>query len=86
MYRGRPGRGFRAVISRLSGAMVRAMLVVILISLPSLLLPNTSNDATQMVVLIAIFGAALTIFEYSSTYPGLVEFREAPPFNRIRFV
>lgn len=66
--------------------MVRAMLVVILISMPSLLLPATSNDATQMVVLIAIFGAALTIFEYSSTYPGLVEFREAPPFNRIRFI
>ena len=37
-------------------------------------------------MLVAIFGAALTIFEYSSTYPGLVEFREAPPFNRIRFV
>jgi hypothetical protein len=66
--------------------MVRAMLVVILVSMPSLLLPVTSNDATQMVVLIAIFGAALTIFEYSSAYPGLVEFREAPPFNRIRFV
>jgi hypothetical protein len=66
--------------------MFRAMLVVILISMPSLLLPNTSSDATQMVVLIAIFGAALTIFEYSSTYPGLVEFREAPPFNRIRFI
>jgi hypothetical protein len=74
------------VITRLSGAMFRAMLVVILISMPSLLLPNTSSDATQMVVLIAIFGAALTIFEYSSTYPGLVEFREAPPFNRIRFI
>lgn len=66
--------------------MVRAMLVVILISMPSLLLPVSSNDATQMVVLIAIFGAALTIFEYSSAYPGLVEFREAPPFNRIRFI
>src|SRR5690606_25973163 len=86
MHRGRPCRGFRAVISRLSGAMLRAMLVVVLIAMPSLLLPVTSNDATQMVVLIAIFGAALTIFAYSSTYPGLVEFREAPPFNRIRFI
>ena len=62
------------------------MLVVLMIATPSLLLPWSSSDATQMVMLVAIFGAALTIFEYSSTYPGLVEFREAPPFNRIRFV
>jgi hypothetical protein len=66
--------------------MVRAMLVVILITTPALLLPEVSGDSVQMVMLVAIFGAALTIFEYSSTYPGLVEFREAPPFNRIRFV
>lgn len=65
---------------------MRALLVVILISTPALILPSVSNDAIQMVMLVAIFGAALTIFEYSSTYPGLVEFREAPPFNRIRFI
>jgi len=86
MYRGHPGQGFLAVISRLSGAMVRAMLVVLLIATPSLVLPSATNESAQMVVLIAIFGAALTIFEYSSTYPGLIEFREAPPFNRIRFL
>jgi len=74
------------VISRLTGAVVRAMLVVLLIATPSLLLPGTSADGKQIVALIAIFGAALTIFEYASTYPGLVEFRDAPPFNRIRFV
>jgi hypothetical protein len=62
------------------------MLVVILIATPALMLPQVSNDTIQMVMLVAIFGAALTIFEYSSTYPGLVEFREAPPFNRIRFL
>ncbi len=74
------------MISRLAGALIRALLVVMLIATPSLLLPSSSNDTTQMMMLIAIFGAALTIFEYSSTYPGLVEFREAPPFNRIRFI
>lgn len=62
------------------------MLVVLLIAMPALILPQVSNDTIQMVMLVAIFGAALTIFEYSSTYPGLVEFREAPPFNRIRFL
>lgn len=74
------------MISRLTGAVVRAMLVVLLVATPSLLLPGVNADGKQIVALIAIFGAALTIFEYASTYPGLVEFRDAPPFNRIRFI
>jgi len=74
------------VISRLTGAVLRAMLIVLLVATPSLLLPGISADGKQIVALVAIFGAALTIFEYASTYPGLVEFRDAPPFNRIRFV
>lgn len=74
------------MISRLAGALVRAFLVVLMISTPSLLLPGTSVDGAQIITLVAIFGAMLTIFEYASTYPGLVEFRDAPPFNRIRFL
>lgn len=74
------------MISRLVGAVVRAFLVIVLVALPSLMLPGTSSDSAQIVALVAIFGAALTIVEYSSDYPGLVEFRDAPPFNRIRFL
>jgi hypothetical protein len=74
------------VISRLAGAVLRAFLVTLLVALPSLMLPGTSADAAQIVALVAIFGAALTIVEYASDYPGLVEFRDAPPFNRIRFL
>jgi len=74
------------VISRLPGALVRAILVVLLVATPSLLLPGVSPDGKQIVALVAIFGAALTIFEYASAYPGLIEFRDAPPFNRIRFI
>ena len=73
------------MISRLAGAAVRAFLVILLIATPSLILPGTSAEVTQIVTLIALFGAGLTFFEYASTYPGLVEFRDAPPFNRIRF-
>jgi len=73
------------VIAQVTGAIARAFLVVLLIATPSLLLPNVSSDATQIVALAAIFAAALTLFEYTATYPGLVEFRDAPPFNRIRF-
>ena len=74
------------MITRLPGAIVRAFLVVLLIASPALLLPGMTPDGKQIVALVAIFGAALTIFEYASAYPGLVEFRDAPPFNRIRFV
>ena len=73
------------MILRLTGAVLRAMFVVLLIATPSLLLPGVNADGKQIVALVAIFGAALTIFEYASAYPGLVEFRDAPPFNRIRF-
>lgn len=73
------------MISRLPGAILRALLVVLLIALPTLILPGSSPDATQIVTLVALFGAALVIFEYASSYPGLIEFRDAPPFNRVRF-
>ncbi len=73
------------MITRLAGAAIRALFVIILIAAPSLILPGTTSDVAQIVTLVALFGAALTFFEYASTYPGLVEFRDAPPFNRIRF-
>lgn len=73
------------MISRLAGAAIRAFLVILLIATPSLVLPGAATEITQIVTLIALFGAGLTFFEYGSTYPGLVEFRDAPPFNRIRF-
>lgn len=61
-------------------------MVVLLVATPSLVVPSVSPDSAQIVALIALFAAALTLFEYGSTYPGIVEFRDAPPFNRIRFV
>ena len=73
-------------MARLAGAVLRAILVVMLIATPALMLPGTSEDVSQIVTLVALFAAALTIFEYASAYPGLIEFRDAPPFNRVRYV
>lgn len=73
------------MISQLTGAIIRAILVIILVATPSLFLPGTTPDNAQVIALIAIFAATLTVFEYGSTYPCLVEFRDAPPFNRVRF-
>ena len=57
-----------------------------LISMPSLLLSSTHSDTTVIVALVALVGAAFTFVEYNSAYPSFVEFRDAPPFNRIRFM
>ena len=74
------------MISQITGALVRGILVMVLIATPSFMLPGINSDTSQIVALVAIFAAALTFFEYASTYPGLVEFRDAPPFNRLRFL
>ncbi len=77
--------GYGAVISRFAAVLLRAFLVVLLIAIPSLLLPGVNSDAAQILALVSIFAATLVIIEYASAYPGLVEFRDAPPFNRVRF-
>ena len=79
-------KGAEAVYSRLTGAVTRALLVMVVIATPTVLLIDRHPDVQQMVALVALFGAALTFVEYNAVYPGLVEFRDAPPFNRIRFL
>ena len=75
----------KAVVSRLAGALIRAFIVMVLCATPSVLLPGTGSDEKQMVALVALFAGMLTFVEYNATYPGLIEFRDAPPFNRVRF-
>lgn len=74
------------MFARLISAVVRAILVVIVISTPSLLLPASTPESVQVVALVAIFAAVFTFSEYASAYPVLIEFRDAPPFNRVRVV
>lgn len=74
------------MISRFLSAVARGFLVLLLIATPGLMVPVMSEDATQVVVLIGLVAAILTAVEYGSAYPCLYEFRDAPPFNRIRFV
>ncbi len=73
------------MISRVAGAILRAVLMVLLVATPAVLLPDTTTDTAQIVVLICVVAGLFTFMEYSSRSPSLVEFRDAPPFNRIRF-
>lgn len=75
-----------AVISQITTALLRAVLVAGLLAAPSLLLPTTATDTAQLVVVLAILASFMTFIEYYSRYPSLVEFRFAPPINRIKFI
>ena len=74
------------MLSRLIGALLRAALVVVVIATPSLLVPGTTEEGAQVVMLIGLALGAFTAVEYGATYPALVEFRDAPPFNRVRIL
>jgi len=79
-------KGSRAVVSQLTGAIVRMVLVMVLVAMPSVLLVDVTADTKQMVALVALFIGLLTFVEYNATYPSLVEFRDAAPFNRVRYL
>ena len=74
------------MIPKVIGASVRAALIILLIATPSLVLTDVSPETTQVVAVVALCCAGFTFIEYASRYPSLVEFRFAPPFNRIRFL
>ena len=74
------------MVSRLTGAITRALLVVVVVATPSVLLSDVTGDAKQMVALVALFAGMLTLAEYNADYPSVIEFRDAPPFNRVRYL
>jgi hypothetical protein len=65
---------------------MRGLLVAMLVATPSLLLPRVTDTAIEMGVLLALLAAMLTFVEYNSNFPSFVEFRDAPPLNRIRYL
>nr|WP_255723166.1 hypothetical protein [Thalassobius sp. Cn5-15] len=56
-----------------------------LVAIPFLLLPVGLGDATALVVLLAALAGLMTFLEYATHYPSVLEFRDAPPLNRLRF-
>ena len=73
------------MIARVISAGLRALLMVLLVAMPALLLPQLTADGSQMLMFGAILAGALTFSEYASSTPSFIEFRGAPPFNRMRF-
>ncbi len=65
---------------------MRGIMVAMLVATPSLLLPGVTDTAIEMGAFVALLAAMLTFLEYNSSFPSFVEFRDAPPLNRIRFI
>jgi hypothetical protein len=76
----------RIWLGRATAAFVRAFLVMLLIVMPSVILPGIGTDTKQILALVAIFAGALVFFEYNAIYPSLIEFRDGAPYNRIRYL
>ncbi len=74
------------MIGKFVSALTRAILMALLIATPALILPHATTDAIHIVVLLSLFAGILVFFEYLSSYPSILEFRYAPPFNRLRFL
>jgi len=74
------------VIERIVGAAARGVLVALLLATPALLLPNIAAESSQVVLLMAMLAGFLTFAEYNAKSPSIVEFRDAAPFNRLRFI
>jgi len=78
--------GKRAVISQLTHALVRAVLVALMVMSPSLLINPSATDTEDLVLILAIIMGSMVFLEYYGRSPSFIEFRFAPPFNRLRFV
>jgi hypothetical protein len=72
------------VLSNFLGAVLRAAIVFLVVAMPSLVLPGTTPEGAELVILLALVLAIFTAIEYSSLYPAMIAFRDAPPFNRLR--
>jgi len=74
------------VLSQLFGAVLRAVLVFFVIATPSLVFGDTSRGDVEGVMLFGLIAALFVVFEYSARHPAIIEFRDAPPYNRLRIL
>ncbi|WP_239520656.1 hypothetical protein [Pseudooceanicola aestuarii] len=73
------------MIVRITGAFLRALLIALAIATPAILLPDIGPDSAQVVLVVALVAAGFVFAEYFSQFPTLIEFRFAPPVNRLRY-
>jgi len=73
------------VFSQLLNALARAILVFTIVVFPALAAPSGPATDAFAVLLLATVAAVFVLLEYSGPAASFLEFRNAPPFNRLRF-
>ncbi len=73
------------MIAKIAGALLRSVLVALIVAAPSLIVPDPTGGTYEVISLVALCFGIFVFIEYVSSYPSLLEFRNAPPFNRLRF-
>ncbi|HEY9038573.1 MAG TPA: hypothetical protein VIN05_06480 [Roseovarius sp.] len=73
------------MLAQLINAFARASLVAVLVVLPSLMLTSGAQDASHFIILTGFVAGLLVFVEYTAHSPSILEFRFAPPYNRIKF-
>lgn len=74
------------MLERFSKALLRALAMAFTVVTPALLLPWTDVTTSQFAVFMALVAGVFTFSEYHAASPSLISFRDAAPFNRIRFI
>ena len=74
------------MLERFSKALLRALAMAFTVITPALLLPWTDVTTSQFAVFMALVAGVFTFSEYHAESPSLISFRDAAPFNRIRFI
>ncbi len=72
-------------MSQVAQYVLRGICIALLVLSPALILPGVSQDVALGITLLALMAAVVVVTEYSAAYPGLIEFRDAKPYNRARF-
>jgi len=49
------------------------------------MLPTVALDTTQIVIVLSLIAGVMVFFEYNGSCPSMLEFRFAPPYNRLKF-
>ncbi len=68
-----------------AGALWRGFAVMAALAAPAVLVPQIGPETGQVLLLVGLFAGLVVTTEYLSRFPALIEFRFAPPYNRIRF-
>lgn len=74
------------IVTRVIGALMRAILVMALVWLPAFMVPVASPQALQASAVIGFVLGGFVFLEYSAVQPSLMEFRYAPPLNRLKYL